>query len=241
MGRPRLRGWEAQGRDGGRVPRSTGYRSIDTCATTIVPPCIGSWARVSDPATCMRFHPYSDKHQADLCSPAGTDTKQFRTPFRMICTVLAQIEMVIRPCPSRCGPDWMGIWGMGRLPGISDSSGISWITWPSCASRAVGAERTSSATRSCAGRNASSCEVMTSVTAPAAATIVLGMLAIAAVGLYFLPSIIATGRHAPHWLTVFLLNLLFGWSFIGWAVAMVMACRPHHRPHAHRAREHSVT
>jgi hypothetical protein len=67
------------------------------------------------------------------------------------------------------------------------------------------------------------------------------MLAIAAVSLYFLPSIIATGRHAPHWLTVFLLNLLLGWSFIGWVVAMVMACRQHHRFPAHRVQKHFVT
>ena len=135
----------------------------------------------------------------------------------------------------------MCIWGKGRLHGISDSSGISWITWPSYASRAVGAERTSSITRNCAGRNASSCEVTTSAVFPTAATVVLGMFAIAAVGIYFLPSIIATGRHTPHWLTVFLLNLLLGWSFVGWVAAMVMACRPHHRPHAHGVQKHYVT
>jgi len=81
---------------------------------------------------------------------------------------------------------------------------------------------------------------MTSVAVPVAATVVLGMLAVAAVGLYFLPSIVATGRQAPHWLTVFLLNVFLGWSFIGWVVAMVMACRPHHRLHAHRVRKHLV-
>jgi hypothetical protein len=115
------------------------------------------------------------------------------------------------------------------------------MIWQSCASRVVGAERTSSTTRNFAAKNASSCEVMTSVAVPTAATDVLGMLAIAAVSLYFLPSIVATGRHAPHWLTVFLLNLFLGWSFIGWVVAMVMACHPHHRPHAHRVQKHFVT
>ena len=82
---------------------------------------------------------------------------------------------------------------------------------------------------------------MTSVAVPGAATVVLGMLAVAAVGLYFLPSIVATGRQTPHWLTVFLLNLFLGWSVIGWVVAMVMACRPHHRLHAHRVQKHFVT
>jgi len=81
---------------------------------------------------------------------------------------------------------------------------------------------------------------MTSVAVPTAATVVLGMLAIGAVSLYFLPSIVATARHAPHWLTVFLLNLILGWSFIGWVGAMVMACRPHHRLRAHRVQKHLV-
>jgi len=67
------------------------------------------------------------------------------------------------------------------------------------------------------------------------------MLAVAAVSLYFLPSIIATARQVPHWLTVFLLNLFLGWSFIGWVVIMVMACRTHHRVHVHRVQKHFVT
>ena len=82
---------------------------------------------------------------------------------------------------------------------------------------------------------------MTSVAVPEVATVVLGMLALVAIGLYFLPSIIATGRHAPHWLTVFLLNLRLGWSFVGWIAAMVMACHPHHRAHAHRVQKHYMT
>jgi len=40
--------------------------------------------------------------------------------------------------------------------------------------------------------------------------------------LYFLPSIIAHRKHA--FLGVFLLNLLLGWTIIGWIVALVWAC-----------------
>jgi hypothetical protein len=45
------------------------------------------------------------------------------------------------------------------------------------------------------------------------------------VGIYFLPTIVALARHAIRWPTVAVVNVLLGWSLIGWAVALVMAFR----------------
>ena len=40
--------------------------------------------------------------------------------------------------------------------------------------------------------------------------------------LYFLPAII--GRHKRDAAGIFLVNLLFGWTVIGWIIAMIWAC-----------------
>jgi hypothetical protein len=40
---------------------------------------------------------------------------------------------------------------------------------------------------------------------------------------YFLPTIIAIGRRNSNTASVFVLNLLLGWSLIGWIVALVWA------------------
>lgn len=40
--------------------------------------------------------------------------------------------------------------------------------------------------------------------------------------LYFLPTIIA--RDKPDVMAIFLVNLLFGWTVIGWFVALIWAC-----------------
>jgi hypothetical protein len=41
--------------------------------------------------------------------------------------------------------------------------------------------------------------------------------------LYFLPTIIAFYRGKSNWLAIMLVNLFFGWSFIGWFVALIWA------------------
>jgi T4 superinfection immunity protein len=41
--------------------------------------------------------------------------------------------------------------------------------------------------------------------------------------LYFLPSLIAGGRHLREHTTITLLNLFLGWTFIGWIVALIWA------------------
>jgi len=40
--------------------------------------------------------------------------------------------------------------------------------------------------------------------------------------LYFLPTIIARDKHDV--LAIFLVNLLFGWTVIGWFIALIWAC-----------------
>ncbi len=42
---------------------------------------------------------------------------------------------------------------------------------------------------------------------------------------YFLPSIIALARSKRNIVAIFLLNLLLGWSVIGWVVALVWAVK----------------
>jgi hypothetical protein len=43
------------------------------------------------------------------------------------------------------------------------------------------------------------------------------------VALYFLPSIIAAVRHTHNSTAILLLNLFFGWTMVGWFVALLMA------------------
>jgi hypothetical protein len=40
--------------------------------------------------------------------------------------------------------------------------------------------------------------------------------------LYFLPAII--GRHKADAMGIFIVNLLFGWTVIGWIIALIWAC-----------------
>jgi Superinfection immunity protein len=40
--------------------------------------------------------------------------------------------------------------------------------------------------------------------------------------LYFLPTIV--GRHKHDALGIFVINLLFGWTMIGWIIALLWAC-----------------
>jgi hypothetical protein len=40
--------------------------------------------------------------------------------------------------------------------------------------------------------------------------------------LYFLPTLI--GRHKADAIGIFIVNLLFGWTVIGWIIALIWAC-----------------
>jgi hypothetical protein len=55
---------------------------------------------------------------------------------------------------------------------------------------------------------------------------VAGLLLLAAIGCaYFLPSFVASHRKVPNVGSVMVVNALLGWTVIGWAVALAMACR----------------
>jgi hypothetical protein len=51
------------------------------------------------------------------------------------------------------------------------------------------------------------------------------LINIAIIAAYFAPSIVARLRHVPNLRRVFLVNLLLGWTLIGWVAALVIACR----------------
>lgn len=57
------------------------------------------------------------------------------------------------------------------------------------------------------------------------AGVVVGVSMIVAALFYFLPFIIGETRGVPHIGSIFAVNLVFGWSVIGWVVALVMALR----------------
>ena len=45
------------------------------------------------------------------------------------------------------------------------------------------------------------------------------------VAAYFLPTLIAVMRQVPNTGSVVVINLLLGWTFVGWAVSLAMAAR----------------
>ena len=48
-------------------------------------------------------------------------------------------------------------------------------------------------------------------------------LAIGSILLYFLPALVAEHRHKANQLAILVLNLLLGWTLIGWTIALVWA------------------
>jgi len=53
--------------------------------------------------------------------------------------------------------------------------------------------------------------------------VLLAIIGILGLLLYFAPTIIAGSRDAKHGVAIFALNLLLGWTFVGWAAALVWA------------------
>lgn len=51
------------------------------------------------------------------------------------------------------------------------------------------------------------------------------LVVIVGIGLYFLPTIVAVSRKVTNQGSIFVINFFLGWSFIGWVVALAMACR----------------
>jgi hypothetical protein len=52
----------------------------------------------------------------------------------------------------------------------------------------------------------------------------MNALALVLLASYFVPAIIANTRKHNATFAIFMLNLLLGWTFIGWALALVWAC-----------------
>lgn len=56
--------------------------------------------------------------------------------------------------------------------------------------------------------------------------IILGLLVIViVVAIYFAPAIIAFKKERGNRVAIFVLNLLLGWSFIGWVVSLIWALK----------------
>ncbi|MGQ7247600.1 superinfection immunity protein [Halomonas sp. V046] len=51
-----------------------------------------------------------------------------------------------------------------------------------------------------------------------------------AIAAYFLPCIIAAIRKMPHTAAITVLNLVAGWTFVGWVVALTWACLDKPKP-----------
>ena len=64
----------------------------------------------------------------------------------------------------------------------------------------------------------------------AAGGVLLLILILAALAIYFLPTIIAGSRHHHQVGAVFAINLLLGWTLIGWAVALAMGMSAKRQP-----------
>lgn len=54
------------------------------------------------------------------------------------------------------------------------------------------------------------------------------LLFIAIAFIYFLPTIIAFARGKSNRTNVFIVNFFFGWSIIGWIIALMLANKPDH-------------
>jgi len=52
----------------------------------------------------------------------------------------------------------------------------------------------------------------------------LGLL-LALTALYFLPTMLALDRRVPNKWSVVVINVVLGWTIVGWAVALAMAVR----------------
>lgn len=50
------------------------------------------------------------------------------------------------------------------------------------------------------------------------------VLIIAALALYFLPSFVANARRHKNATAILVFNVFFGWSLLGWIIALIWAC-----------------
>jgi len=66
---------------------------------------------------------------------------------------------------------------------------------------------------------------------PKIGIVLLVSLIIGKIIIYIVPSLVAIRRHVERLPRVVTVNLLLGWTVIGWIVAMAMATRPHPPPY----------
>jgi hypothetical protein len=60
---------------------------------------------------------------------------------------------------------------------------------------------------------------------PVMAGVIHSSALLVVLALYFLPSIVAVARRITHQGSVVVINVFLGWTFVGWVVALAMACR----------------
>ncbi len=53
--------------------------------------------------------------------------------------------------------------------------------------------------------------------------VVLILIGVIAFVVHFLPTFVAGSRHVTNFWWIFLINLFFGWTLIGWVIALVWA------------------
>jgi Superinfection immunity protein len=53
---------------------------------------------------------------------------------------------------------------------------------------------------------------------------VITLLFLAVIVLYFFPTFVARGCRHKHTLAIFVLNLLLGWTLLGWILAFIWSC-----------------
>lgn len=65
---------------------------------------------------------------------------------------------------------------------------------------------------------------MIAASTPIADVVALALGVAVIVGLYLLPTLIAFQRERPHKAGVLVINVFFGWTFLGWVISLAMAC-----------------
>lgn len=60
--------------------------------------------------------------------------------------------------------------------------------------------------------------------------VILGLTILFGLGFYFLPTIVAQIRNAKRPATIFSVNLVFGWTVVGWIAAVIWALRQQPSP-----------
>ena len=63
-----------------------------------------------------------------------------------------------------------------------------------------------------------------------AVPVLMVLFSVAGFAGYWVPSIVAVARRVPNVGSVIVIDLLLGWTVVGWVVAMAMACRSRPRP-----------